>query len=75
MYIGYLLQEAAEYGVDFDGPIDLNPEEDIVVPALYALPANIVQRVNELSNLGSDNVFEVDTFTAVKDYIHFQIGH
>ena len=64
-----VLQEAANYGVDFQAPTDASTDEDIVVPSLYSVPENILNGVTEIKNRLSESVFGTDTFVAVKSYL------
>jgi hypothetical protein len=65
-------QEAAAYGIDFAGPLNLNLEEEIVVPPLIDIPEHISIGVQNITNRAVVNVFEVDTYISVKNYLYSQ---
>ncbi|XP_045202384.2 uncharacterized protein LOC123555860 [Mercenaria mercenaria] len=58
-------QELDLYGLDFSGPVDTNPDQDIVVPPLYELDDNIMNELEVVRCMNADDPYEFQTFLEV----------
>lgn len=50
------------YGIDFNGPVDTAPDEDIVVPPLYEVGEDIINELEVLRGKNTDDPYEFQTF-------------